>query len=288
MPSEEWGALAELLEQYAAAVTSEDPCLLGSRARELSSFCTLAATALRGRPAAAASTDMVAALRLDLAHARRGWAEARAKLVAKPPRPAALTLAHMECCLRVEELDQRLRFDANASSRARATATDGEDTTEQLEDLSARCARLEIELDNLNVDYQNKIDSLNEATASIEQYKISNRNFLREAAECRAQLTVSQDSQQKEMDLYLNRISSLSQDLDAANRKLREVSRGGDPLTSTTASVSATGASLTEKIATDAAREEADRLRAERGLIDAHLGRIADAMGLTAVGTADL
>merc|ERR1712182_115480 len=130
--------------------------------------------------------------------------------------------------------------------------------------------------------------SLNEARASIEQYKISNRNFLREAAECRAQLTVSQDSQQKEIDLYLNRISSLSQELDAANRKLRGLSRAGDPLTSTTASVSATGASLTEKIATEAAREEADRLRAERGLIDAHLGRIADAMGLTAVGTADL
>jgi chromosome segregation ATPase len=290
IPAEEWGALAELLEQFAAAATSEDPCLLSSRARELSSFCTLAASALRGRPAAgaASSLDMVAALRLDLAHARRGWAEARAKLVAKPPRPVKLTLAHMECCLRAEELEQRLRFDVNASSRARAMATDGENTTEQLEDLSARCARLEIELDNLNVDYQNKIDSLNEATASIEQYKISNRNFLREAAECRAQLTVSQDSQQKEMDLYLNRISSLSQELDAANRKLREVSRGGDPLTSTTASVSATGASLTEKIATDAAREEADRLRAERGLIDAHLGRIADAMGLTAVGTADL
>merc|ERR1719197_2373133 len=192
----------------------------------------------------------------------------------------------MECCLRAEELEQRLRFDVNAS-RARAMATDGENTTEQLEDLSARCARLEIELDNLNVDYQNKIDSLNEATASIEQYKISNRNFLREAAECRAQLTVSQDSQQKEMDLYLNRISSLSQELDAANRKLREFSRGGDPLTSTTTSVSGTGASLTEKIASDAAREEAERLRNERGLIDAHLARIADALGVTAVGTTE-
>merc|ERR1712182_194690 len=127
--------------------------------------------------------------------------------------------------------------------------------------------------------------SLNEARASIEQYKISNRNFLREAAECRAQLTVSQDSQQKEMDLYLNRISSLSQELDIANRKLREFSRGGDPLSSTSASVSATGASLTEKIATEAAREDADRLRTERGLIDAHLARIAEAMGVTAVGS---
>jgi hypothetical protein len=287
MPAEEWGALAELLEQFTAALSSEDPSFLGSRARELSCFCALAASALRGRPVAAASTDMVAALRLDLAHARRGWSEVRAKLVAKPPRPAPLTLAHMECCLRVEELEQRLRFDVNSSSRARATARDGEDTAEQLEDVSARCARLEIELDNLNVDYQNKIDSLNEAQASIEQYKISNRNFLREAAECRAQLTVSQDSQQKEMDLYLNRITSLSQELDSANRKLREFSRGGDPLTSTTASVSGTGASLSEKIATDAAREEAERLRTERGLIDAHLARIADAMGVTAVGTVE-
>jgi chromosome segregation ATPase len=187
----------------------------------------------------------------------------------------------------VEELEQRLRHDANASSRARAAATDAEDATEQLEDSYARCARLEIELDNLNVDLQNKTDSLNEARASIEQYKISNRNFLREAAECRAQLAVSQDSQQKEMDLYLNRISSLSQELDSANRKLREFSRGTDPLTSTTTSVSGTGASLTEKLATEAAREEADRLRAERGIIDSHLARIADAMGVRAVGTVD-
>ena len=43
----------------------------------------------------------------------------------------------------------------------------------------------------------------------------------------------------------------------------------------------------TEKIATEAAREDADRLRTERGLIDAHLARIAEAMGVTAVGTVD-
>jgi hypothetical protein len=275
-PAKEWASLGELLEAFGAAVEeSEDREVLASRAREIARFCSAACSALRGCSAVTGEAELVASLRSELSAARRKWSEACTALLARPT-PPKITLAHMDCCLRADELECRLRTEVGTTvQRAQPVVDDGH-STEALEDYAAKCARLEIELDNLSQDYQNKVELLNEAHASIEQYKISNRNYLREAAECRAQYTVSNDSQQKEIDVYLNKISALQNELQTARKELRTP----DHLAPSVSGLSVSGTWSDRPYNVDGSRSDRD-------LIDAHVARIAEKMSLQSTRTVD-
>jgi len=238
-PSSEWVHLSEMLDEFVGACDEQigrDPVVLTSRARELARICAAAASAQ------GPSVDVPFALREELQTARREcvqfrrlWCETRSQLFAKP-KLRKLTLLHMDCCLKCEELETELKSRVAARPALPPPNPAAEDREAELEDYLVRTQRLEMEIDEMSHENSRMREELEEAANSRQLLQGKNRELGREAAEAKAQLNISVHTKDMEIENYLVKIRRLDAEKDEMRREMDRRAQGltRDPLAAMT------------------------------------------------------